>query len=82
MTQKTKEKGDGAPWRSVVPTGPILRPAAAAEYIGVSLTTYYDQASQGLLPSPGKIAGRASGVPRPWLDAVIAARFVHTELVA
>lgn len=82
MTQKTTDKDNGAPWRSVVPTGPILRPADAAKYIGVSLTTYYDQASQGLLPSPEKIAGRASGVPRPWLDAVIAARFAQPELVA
>jgi predicted DNA-binding transcriptional regulator AlpA len=75
---QTSEQPEHSPWEAVPPTGPILRPAAAAEYIGLSLPTYYDQASRGLLPSPVKISGRASGVPRPWLDAVIADRVTNT----
>lgn len=62
-----------SPWDSVVATGPILRPADAAEYIGVSLPAYYAGAAKGRFPSPIKIGNRASGVPRPWLDAFIGA---------
>lgn len=65
---------DASPWECVPPTGPILRPADAAEYLGLSVPSYYDQANQGLLPVPIKIGVRATGVPRPWLDAVIASR--------
>jgi len=65
------------PWLGIPPTGPLLRPDAAAEYIGYSTTQYYALAAKGELPAPVKI-GRgqhgASAVPRPWLDAVIASR--------
>lgn len=54
----------------------MLRPADAAEYIGYSVPHYYALAQRGELPVPVKI-GRgqsgASAVPKPWLDAVIAA---------
>jgi predicted DNA-binding transcriptional regulator AlpA len=60
------------PWADVPATGPILRPDDAAKYIGLSTPHYYDQAARGVLPKPIKIGLRASGVPQPWLDAVIA----------
>jgi len=62
------------PWLDVEPTGPFLRPKQAAEYIGVSLAGYYQHANDGNLPKFVKLSLNASGVPRPWLDAVIAAR--------
>jgi predicted DNA-binding transcriptional regulator AlpA len=63
------------PWLSVPAAGPILRPNDAAAYLGYSTPRYYALVAAGELPAPIKI-GRgqngASGVPRPWLDAVIA----------
>jgi predicted DNA-binding transcriptional regulator AlpA len=59
------------PWDGVAATGPILRTADAAAYLGISVPGYYEKAAKGVLPSPLKIGGRASGVPRPWLDSVI-----------
>lgn len=59
------------PWEGIPPTGPILRPADAAAYLGISVPGYYEKAAKGALPAPFKLGGRASGVPRPWLDAVI-----------
>lgn len=65
------------PWTAVAPLGPIMRPADAAAYLGYSVAQFYALAAQGELPRPIKI-GRghsgASGVPKGWLDAVIAAR--------
>ena len=60
------------PWETVAPTGPILRPADAAAYLGISIPGYYEKAAKGDLPTPIKMCGRTSGVPRPWLDSVIA----------
>lgn len=60
------------PWEGVAPTGPILRPADAAAYLGISVPGYYQKAAKGLLPTPIKLGGRTSGIPRPFLDAVIA----------
>jgi predicted DNA-binding transcriptional regulator AlpA len=68
-----------SPWEAVTPAGPILRPAEAAKYLGLSIQCYYLMASRGDLPSPVKIGTRASGVPRPWLDAVIADRVLHSS---
>ena len=65
------------PWAAIPPTGPLLRPKAAAEYLGYSKAQYYALVETGDLPQPIKI-GRghngASAVPRPWLEAVIASR--------
>jgi len=65
------------PWDGIPASGPLLTPLKAAEYISYSKKQYYVLASKGDLPYPIKI-GRgyngASGVPRPWLDAVIASR--------
>ena len=76
MTTET----NGSPWASILPTGPILRTANAADYLGLSLATFYEQAAKGRLPKPLKVGDRASGVPRPWLDAVIAARAVEVAV--
>lgn len=68
------------PWADIPATGPLLRPKDAAAYIGYSPQQYYALATIGEMPPLIKI-GRgqkgASGVPRPWLDAVIASR--HAE---
>ena len=64
------------PWKSIAATGPLLRPAKAAEYPGYSRSHYYNLARQGLVPMPlhiGRGDTAAVGVPRPWLDAIIAA---------
>ena len=62
------------PWKSIAATGPILRTELAAEYLGISKQRYYSLAAEGALPTPLKIGTRASGLPRPWLDAIIAER--------
>jgi excisionase family DNA binding protein len=68
---------DLQPWAAIPATGPLLRPKDAAEYLGYSKSQFYALAERGELPAPIKI-GRghngAAGVPRPWLDAIIAAR--------
>jgi len=65
------------PWDGIPATGPLLRPKEAAAYLGYSRAHYYVLASRGDVPLPirmgrGKVA--AAAVPKPWLDAVIAAR--------
>jgi predicted DNA-binding transcriptional regulator AlpA len=68
-----------APWASVTPVGPILRPADAAAYFGVALSTYYALIHEGIVPPFVKLSSRArsSGVPQSWLDAAIAARVLR-----
>jgi len=70
MTKQNAEP-DTPPWSDVPAHGPILRPAHAAEYLGFSVPHFYEQASRGLVPTPIKLGARATGVPKPWLDAVI-----------
>ena len=62
--------------RSSVPTGPFMRPSEAAKYLGLGLSTYYELAKSGAVPSPVKITpnGRASGVPKSLLDAFVQSR--------
>lgn len=62
------------PWASVAPNGPILRPSEAAAYLGLSINSYYVEARIGRVPAPVKITSRATGIPRAWLDAVVADR--------
>ena len=62
------------PWLDIPATGPLLRPDAAAEYLSISVNRLYVLGNTGVLPRPLKIGTRSSGIPRPWLDAVIAAR--------
>lgn len=65
------------PWAAIPPRGPLLRVPEAARYIGYSKTQFYALVASGELPKPIKI-GRgfngSSGVPRAWLDAIIAAK--------
>ena len=64
-------------WENVPATGPLLRCAEAAEYVGYSRQQYRTLAKQGDLPPLIKMGRNYSGasvVPKPWLDAVIAAR--------
>lgn len=65
------------PWKSLPATGPLLRPAEAARYLGYkSRTHYYNLVQKGLVPKPiqlGPSCTSAVGVPKPWLDAIIAA---------
>jgi predicted DNA-binding transcriptional regulator AlpA len=68
-----------APWHDVPATGPILRYKAAAEYLGISKSAFFRLIAEGHLPQPialtaGAYPNAAKGYPRPWLDAVIAAR--------
>jgi predicted DNA-binding transcriptional regulator AlpA len=65
---------DIRPWDGLAAVGPLLRPKHAAEYLGIGRTTFYAHQKAGILPPPIKIGERASGVPRSFLDAVIAAR--------
>jgi excisionase family DNA binding protein len=54
--------------------GPLLRPAAAAAYLGIGLSTFYLLVNAGKLPRPLKIGTRASGIPQSALDAFITER--------
>lgn len=69
------EQTEAKPWSNVPATGPMLRPDAAAAYLGYSTSHFYALVGRGDLPPPVKM-GRgqhgASAVPKPWLDAVIA----------
>ena len=65
------------PWQGVPATGPMLRPKDAAAYLGYSVSQFYSLAAQGFVPQPIRIGpghNGGAGVPRPWLDALIAAR--------
>ncbi len=60
-----------APWADIPATGPMLRTTEAMRYIGFSASQFYLLVRQGLLPVPLKLGAHATGVPKPWLDAVI-----------
>lgn len=65
------------PWSSIPPTGPMLRPAEAATYLGFkSRQQLYEMVRCGEAPTPIRLrkVGTACGIPLPWLDAIIAAR--------
>ena len=69
------------PWSSVPPTGPMLRPSEAAAYLGFkSRQQLYQMVRSGEVPAPIRLRkeGNASGIPRPWLDAIIAARVAES----
>ena len=57
-----------SPWAELPATGPLLRPKAAAQYLGYSKSQYYALADRGELPKPIKIGrghNAATGVPVP-----------------
>jgi predicted DNA-binding transcriptional regulator AlpA len=71
MQYDTTEKH---PEYSAMIMGPYFRPQAAAVYLGISISSFYNLVQQGLLPAPIKIGPRASCVPKVWLDRVMAER--------
>lgn len=64
------------PWADIPPIGPMLRPNEAARYLGITKPHLYRLANEGRLPRPFKLFGggsnAAAGIPKPWLDAIIA----------
>lgn len=63
------------PWANLPARGPYLRPKKAAEYLGISKTTFYRLVNAGKIPAPirfGSALNAAVGVPQVWLDAAIA----------
>ncbi len=64
-------------WHALLghPSGPLLRPAEAANYLGLSLASFYGQVKSGQLPPLIKIGPRAAAIPKPWLDLMIAEKF-------
>ncbi|ALJ12521.1 helix-turn-helix transcriptional regulator [Sphingopyxis macrogoltabida] len=68
------------PWLGISPTGPLLRAKDAAEYVACSKAHFFTQIEKGILPPLIHIDPecRARGVPKPWLDAVIAERAAAT----
>jgi len=74
MSDDSKDEPE-QPWAGIPATGPLLRPGKAAEYLGYSRSHYYNLARRGLVPMPlhiGRGDTAAVGVPKPWLDALIA----------
>lgn len=63
-------------WSNAPITGPIFRPQECANYLGISISSFYELVSRGELPPLLKLTqrGRASGLPKGWLDIVIADR--------
>lgn len=61
-------------WEGIPLEGPILRPTAAAKYLGISLSKYYVLVKEGDAPPLIKLCGRASGTPRGWLDKWLVSR--------
>ncbi|MEX3961663.1 helix-turn-helix transcriptional regulator [Paraburkholderia sp. EG286B] len=55
-------------------TDSIVRPRAAAAFLGVSIATLYRWAREGQIAPPIKLGERTSGWRRSYLDAFIADR--------
>lgn len=61
---------------------PVLRPARAAEYLGVHRTTLYLWVRQGALVAPIQLGERAVGWRQSQLDAFLSARQQAAEQAA
>ncbi|MCO4881566.1 helix-turn-helix domain-containing protein [Paraburkholderia caribensis] len=57
----------------------ILRPNAAAAFLGVAVPTLYNWAREGQIARPIKLGPRASGWRRSYLEAFITAREQQTQ---
>lgn len=66
------------PWKNCSPEGGLLRPNEIARFLGVSRTSVYRLISSGQLPKPISIGPRAVGMPKAWLESVVAARAAAT----
>jgi excisionase family DNA binding protein len=69
------------PWAGIPPSGPLMRPKEAANYLGYSRSAFYAAVQRGdiKLIKMGNGAGGASALPRPWADAIIAAKAAGEE---
>jgi excisionase family DNA binding protein len=59
------------------PTGPVLRPAEAASYLGLSISSFYGLIQAGELPPLIKVGRRAAAMPKPWLDRLLQKRLAR-----
>ena len=62
--------------------GPILRPAAAAAYLGISRAAFYRLIRGGDLHQPLKIGVGAVGYPKSALDDFISRLAANQEIAA
>jgi excisionase family DNA binding protein len=69
---------DKQPWAGIPAQTPILRPSEAARHLGVSRSQFYTLVANGDLPRPFRIGERSVGLPKAWLDSVVAARFAES----
>lgn len=68
-------------WKRLPPSGPLVKPSRAADYLGLGLSTYYALAKQGKVPAPIKVTpgGRAAGVPQNILEAFVQSRIEESK---
>ena len=62
------------PWKSVEPTGRLLRPADVVDRTGLSRSQIYQMISEERFPPFIKLSTRASAMPEAWLNAFIQMR--------
>jgi len=65
---------NSTPWRSVEPTGRLLRPTEVVATVGLSRSQVYHMISEGRFPPFIKLSDRASAMPEAWLDAFVQQR--------
>lgn len=59
------------PWKSLEPTGRLLRPTDVVERTGLSRSQVYALISEGKFPPFIKLSARASAMPEAWLNAFV-----------
>ena len=62
------------PWKSVEPTGRLLRPSDVISRTGLSRSQIYQMISEERFPPFIKLSTRASAMPEAWLNAFIEMR--------
>ena len=62
-----------APWKSIPPHPPLLRPSDVVKATGLSKSVLYENIAKGVFPPFIKIGPRASAMPKAWLDAFLEA---------
>ena len=62
------------------PLGPLMRPDEAADYLGISVRSFWRNVANGSIPKPAKYFGRVTAIPRSEIDAVIAAAQNRAQL--
>ena len=69
-----REKNNHESWRSLPPSGRLLRPAEVVKRTGLSRSQVYKLISENRFPRFIKLGTRASAMPESWLDAFVASR--------